>query len=83
MDLQSEGLLQNNPIKKHAERILRTRRKHAQRKKIMKKNGYFQCVGLETPKQGSSCRCCGNSRKTEKGKFKLSIQERKFYEQEL
>ena len=54
-------------------RMLRTERKHKQRSKY---NAHGKTI-RETPKIHSSCRCCGNPRRMEKGKDKLTIQERK------
>jgi hypothetical protein len=62
------------------ERIRRTQKKHEQRKKYHNFAGRTPHVCLETPKRGSSCRCCSNARKSEKGVHKLTLQERRFYE---
>jgi hypothetical protein len=58
-------------------RIRATERKHAQRKKYTGYVGKTPQIVLETPKRGSSCRCCSNPRRTWKGEEKLTIQERR------
>jgi len=61
-----------------ADRMQRTLRKHKQRKKYNNFAGVNPNVCLETPKRSSTCRCCSNPRKNEKGKDKLTMQERKY-----
>ena len=60
---------------KKAKRIQRTLRKHKSR--MHYHVGYARKLHLETPKSSSRCRCCGNPRKYEKGRDKLTIQERR------
>lgn len=66
-------------MKAKSSRISKTLRKHKQRKKYScyKAGDKVFPIHLETPKTHSSCRCCGNPRKHEKGKDKLTIQEKR------
>jgi len=72
---------------KKSERMQRTDRIHNKRLQYAKKwigwgasidqtTNWVQ-ISLETPKRGSKCRCCNNPRKNEKGKAKLTLQERR------
>lgn len=63
-----------------ADRMQRTLKKHKQRMQYHNFAGVNPSVCLETPKRSSSCRCCSNPRKSEKGKDKLTLQERKYAE---
>jgi hypothetical protein len=65
-------------LNKKYKRIKNTERIHKKRMKYHL--GFPGKVGLETPKRSSTCRCCGNPRKNEKGINKFTIQERKINE---
>lgn len=62
---------------KKSNRILRTLSIHKRRRKYSNFAGKAAYVCLETPKRGSACGCCSNPRRSEKGKYKLTLQERK------
>jgi hypothetical protein len=75
-DLLKEGLEDAIEHVKR-ERLLKTDSKHKKRKKYNEYCGEKSYVALETPKRHSSCRCCSNPRKSQKGKDKFTLQERK------